>query len=97
MDEARAVVELERGVPYARRCGVPELVEDGVDQRFVLGGFVVVRLVANQHGFQRDLLCNGAAHFIPAEFYAMYVPPVLEALGLVELEHQPKNNRIRAK
>ena len=29
--------------------------------------------------------------------FAMYVPPVLEALGLVELEHNPKNNRIRAK
>ncbi|MGA2393423.1 MAG: DUF6855 family protein [Candidatus Lustribacter sp.] len=29
--------------------------------------------------------------------FAMYVPPVLEALGLVELEHQAKNNRVRAK
>ncbi|HVZ72324.1 MAG TPA: hypothetical protein VHJ20_08110 [Polyangia bacterium] len=29
--------------------------------------------------------------------FAMYVPPVLEALGLVELEHAPKNNRMRAK
>ncbi len=29
--------------------------------------------------------------------FAMYVPPVLEALGLVELEHGPKNNRVRAK
>ncbi len=29
--------------------------------------------------------------------FAMYVPPVLEKLGLVELEHQPKNNRARAK
>jgi len=28
--------------------------------------------------------------------FAMYVPPVLEALGLVELEHRPKNNRVRA-
>jgi hypothetical protein len=28
--------------------------------------------------------------------FAMYVPPVLEALGLVELEHAPKNNRVRA-
>lgn len=28
---------------------------------------------------------------------AMYVPPLLEALGLVELEHNPKNNRVRAK
>lgn len=27
----------------------------------------------------------------------MYVPPLLEALGLVELEHNPKNNRVRAK
>jgi hypothetical protein len=29
--------------------------------------------------------------------FGMYVPPVLEALGLAEVEHQPKNNRIRAK
>lgn len=29
--------------------------------------------------------------------FGMYVPPVLEALGLVELEHNPKNNRVRAK
>lgn len=28
---------------------------------------------------------------------AMYVPPLLEALGRVELEHNPKNNRVRAK
>jgi hypothetical protein len=28
--------------------------------------------------------------------FAMYVPPLLEALGLVELEHNPKNNRVRA-
>lgn len=28
---------------------------------------------------------------------AMYVPPLLEALGLVELEHNPKNNRVRAR
>jgi hypothetical protein len=26
----------------------------------------------------------------------MYVPPVLEALGLAELEHNAKNNRMRA-
>lgn len=29
--------------------------------------------------------------------FGVYVPPVLEALGLVELEHLPKNNRVRAK
>lgn len=29
--------------------------------------------------------------------FALYVPPLLEALGLVELEHHPKNNRVRAK
>ena len=29
--------------------------------------------------------------------FGVYVPPVLEALGLVELEHGPKNNRVRAK
>lgn len=28
--------------------------------------------------------------------FAMYVPPLLEVLGLVELEHNPKNNRVRA-
>jgi hypothetical protein len=28
--------------------------------------------------------------------FANYVPPVLEALGLVELEHNPRNNRMRA-
>jgi hypothetical protein len=27
--------------------------------------------------------------------FAMYVPPLLEHLGLVELEHNPRNNRIR--
>ena len=29
--------------------------------------------------------------------FAMYMPPLMEALGLVELEHNAKNNRIRAK
>jgi hypothetical protein len=29
--------------------------------------------------------------------FAMYVPPVLEVLGLVEVEHNLKNNRIRAR
>ena len=29
--------------------------------------------------------------------FGMYVPPVLEVLGPAELEHNPKNNRIRAK
>jgi hypothetical protein len=28
---------------------------------------------------------------------AMYVPPLLEALGKIELEHNPKNNRVRVK
>jgi len=27
----------------------------------------------------------------------MYVPPLLEALGLAELEHNPRNNRMRAR
>jgi len=27
--------------------------------------------------------------------FAMYVPPLLEHLGLVELEHNPRNNRVR--
>jgi len=26
----------------------------------------------------------------------MYVPPLMEALGLAELEHNPRNNRMRA-
>jgi hypothetical protein len=29
--------------------------------------------------------------------FAVYVPPVLEALNLAEVEHQPKNNRMRAR
>jgi hypothetical protein len=29
--------------------------------------------------------------------FGMYVPPVLEALGKVELEHLPRNNRVRAR
>ena len=29
--------------------------------------------------------------------FGVYVPPLMEALGLAELEHQPKNNRMRAK
>ena len=29
--------------------------------------------------------------------FAMYIPPVMEALGLAEVEHNPKNNRMRAK
>jgi hypothetical protein len=28
--------------------------------------------------------------------FAMYVPPVLEALALAEVEHNPKNNRMRS-
>jgi hypothetical protein len=28
--------------------------------------------------------------------FANYVPPVLELLGLVELEHNARNNRVRA-
>lgn len=27
----------------------------------------------------------------------MYIPPLMEALGLAEVEHNPKNNRMRAK
>jgi hypothetical protein len=29
--------------------------------------------------------------------FGMYVPPVMEALGLAEVEHNPKNNRMRAR
>jgi hypothetical protein len=28
--------------------------------------------------------------------FGMYVPPLLEALGLAEVEHNSKNNRMRA-
>jgi hypothetical protein len=29
--------------------------------------------------------------------FGMYVPPLLERLGLADLEHNPRNNRMRAK
>jgi uncharacterized protein DUF6855 len=29
--------------------------------------------------------------------FGMYLPPLLEALGMAELTHDPKNNRMRAK
>ena len=29
--------------------------------------------------------------------FANYVPPVMEQLGLAELEHKPRNNRMRAR
>lgn len=29
--------------------------------------------------------------------FGMYVPPLMEALGLAEVEHHPKGNRMRAK
>jgi len=28
--------------------------------------------------------------------FGMYMPPLMEALGLAEVEHQPRNNRMRA-
>lgn len=28
--------------------------------------------------------------------FGMYIPPLMEALGLAEVEHQPRNNRMRA-
>ena len=28
--------------------------------------------------------------------YGMYIPPLMEHLGLAELEHNPRNNRMRA-
>jgi hypothetical protein len=37
----------------------------------------------------------GIKHGLRGRF-GMYVPPVLEALGLAEVEHNPKNNRMRA-
>jgi hypothetical protein len=29
--------------------------------------------------------------------FGMYIPPLMEALGLAEVEHQPRNNRMRAR
>jgi hypothetical protein len=29
--------------------------------------------------------------------FGLYVPPVLEALGLAEVEHNPRNNRMKAR
>jgi hypothetical protein len=29
--------------------------------------------------------------------FGVYLPPLMEALGLCELEHNPKHNRMRAK
>jgi hypothetical protein len=29
--------------------------------------------------------------------FGMYVPPLMEVLGIAEVEHNPKNNRMRAK
>ena len=29
--------------------------------------------------------------------FGVYIPPLMEALGLCELEHNPRNNRMRAK
>ncbi|MGA7172557.1 MAG: DUF6855 family protein [Candidatus Dormiibacterota bacterium] len=29
--------------------------------------------------------------------FGMYLPPLMEELGLAELEHQPRNNRMRAR
>jgi hypothetical protein len=29
--------------------------------------------------------------------FAMYVPPVMETLGMAEVEHNPKNNRMKAR
>lgn len=28
--------------------------------------------------------------------FGMYLPPLLEELGMAELEHNPRNNRVRA-
>ena len=34
---------------------------------------------------------------IPGSRFAVYLPPVLEALGLAEVEHEARNNRMRAR
>ena len=33
----------------------------------------------------------------PRGRFGVYIPPLMETLGLCELEHNPKNNRMRAK
>jgi hypothetical protein len=33
----------------------------------------------------------------PLGRFAMYIPPLLEELGLVELEHNARNNRVLAR
>jgi hypothetical protein len=43
---------------------------------------------------------NGGWYGIKKGFrgrFGMYIPPVMEALGLAEVEHNPRNNRMRAK
>ena len=42
--------------------------------------------VGGWYGLKKGLRCR----------FGMYVPPLLEALGLAELEHNPRNNRMRA-
>lgn len=42
--------------------------------------------VSGWYGLKKGLRCC----------FGMYVPPLLEALGLAEVEHNPKNNRMRA-
>ena len=43
-------------------------------------------LVGGWYGFKKGLRGR----------FAMYVPPLMEVLGLAEVEHNPKNNRMRA-
>ena len=39
--------------------------------------------------------CNGLTNGLRGRF-ATFVPPILEHMGLVEIEHAGKNNRVRA-
>lgn len=38
-----------------------------------------------------------AGYFDHRGHFGVYLPPLLEALGLVELDHAARNNRVRAK
>ena len=55
--------------------------------RYHLRGLDDLHAMLKQHG---DWMSLGSAD-------AMYVPPVMEALGLAEVEHLPRNNRMRAR
>src|SRR6266550_9341942 len=55
--------------------------------RYQLRGLDDLQAMLKRHG---DWMPHGSR-------FGMYVPPVMEALGLAEVEHQPRNNRMRAR